>query len=145
HRQRAGTRAPKSVRPLRRDRRSGRRTGPRVAASGPDIAGLNPGNHHGRSRPRVSGVKRVSRRRLDMAEPRPSVADKRRTFQRLHESGCFVIPNPWDVGSARFLQSLGFKALATTSAGFAWSPGRSDNGVTRDMVISHLTEIVEIG
>ena len=77
-----------------------------------------------------------------MAELRPSVADKRRTFQRLHDSGCFVIPNPWDVGSARFLQSLGFKALATTSAGFAWSQGRSDNGVTRDMVISHLQEIV---
>ena len=73
-----------------------------------------------------------------MAETRPSVADKRRTFQRLHESGCFVIPNPWDVGSARLLQSLGFKALATTSAGFAWSQGRPDNGVTRDMVISRI-------
>ena len=77
-----------------------------------------------------------------MADPRPSVADKRRTFQRLHERGCFVIPNPWDVGSARFLQTLGFKALATTSAGFAWSQGRPDNGVTRDMAISHLQEIV---
>lgn len=77
-----------------------------------------------------------------MAESRPSVADKRRTFQRLHESGCFVIPNPWDVGSARFLQSLGFKALATTSAGFAWSMGRPDNGATRDRVIEHLQHIV---
>ena len=57
-------------------------------------------------------------------------------------SGCFVIPNPWDAGSARFLQSLGFKALATTSAGFAWSKGRPDNGVTRDMVIAHLHEMV---
>ncbi len=55
-----------------------------------------------------------------MDNPRPSVADKRREFHRLHESGCFVIPNPWDPGSARYLQSLGFKALATTSAGFAW-------------------------
>jgi len=77
-----------------------------------------------------------------MTQSRPTVADKRREFQRLHESGCFVIPNPWDRGSARFLQSLGFKALATTSAGFAWSKARPDNGVTRDMVIAHLQEIV---
>ena len=56
-----------------------------------------------------------------MADPRPSIADRRRTFKQLHEDGCFVIPNPWDVGSARFLQGLGFKALATTSSGFAWS------------------------
>ena len=77
-----------------------------------------------------------------MATIHPSVADKRRTFQRLHESGCFVIPNPWDAGSARFLQGLGFKALATTSAGFAWSKGRPDNGVTRDLVIAHLHEMV---
>jgi 2-methylisocitrate lyase-like PEP mutase family enzyme len=77
-----------------------------------------------------------------MEQPRPSVADKRRAFRRLHESGCFVIPNPWDPGSARFLQSLGFKALATTSAGFAWSKARPDNGVTRDMVIAHLQEMV---
>ncbi len=52
-----------------------------------------------------------------------SIADKRRVFRQLHESGCFVIPNPWDVGSALFLQGLGFKALATTSSGFAWSRG----------------------
>ena len=58
---------------------------------------------------------------------RPSIADKRRTFHRLHESGCFVIPNPWDVGSARLLAGLGFQALATTSAGFAWTLGRADN------------------
>jgi 2-methylisocitrate lyase-like PEP mutase family enzyme len=77
-----------------------------------------------------------------MEQPRPSVADKRRAFRRLHEGGCFVIPNPWDPGSARYLQSLGFKALATTSAGFAWSQARPDNGVTRDMVIAHLQEMV---
>lgn len=77
-----------------------------------------------------------------MTNPRPSVADKRREFHRLHESGCFVIPNPWDPGSARYLQGLGFKALATTSAGFAWSKARPDNGVTRDMVIAHLKEMV---
>lgn len=77
-----------------------------------------------------------------MAEHRPSIADKRRTFRQLHESGCFVIPNPWDAGSARFLQSLGFKAIATTSAGFAWSRGRPDNGASREMVLAHLHEMV---
>lgn len=77
-----------------------------------------------------------------MAASRPSIADKRRAFHQLHASGCFLIPNPWDVGSARFLQGLGFKALATTSAGFAWSAGRPDNGVTREMVLAHLREIV---
>ena len=74
---------------------------------------------------------------------RPGVADKRRAFLRLHEAGCFVIPNPWDVGSARFLQSLGFKALATTSSGFAWSQGHPDNGISRDMALAHLHSIVE--
>ena len=59
---------------------------------------------------------------------RPSIADKRRTFHLLHQSGCFMLPNPWDVGSARYLQSLGFKALASTSSGLAWSQGRPDNG-----------------
>jgi 2-methylisocitrate lyase-like PEP mutase family enzyme len=71
----------------------------------------------------------------------PTVAEKRREFKRLHESGCFVIPNPWDVGSALFLQSMGFKALATTSAGFAWSRGLGDGGVTRDMALAHIAEI----
>jgi 2-methylisocitrate lyase-like PEP mutase family enzyme len=73
---------------------------------------------------------------------RPSVADKRRTFHELHESGCFVIPNPWDVGSARYLESLGFKALATTSSGYAWSQGLPDYGITRDMALEHLQQIV---
>ncbi len=77
-----------------------------------------------------------------MPELRLSVADKRRAFQQLHEAGCFVIPNPWDLGSARFLQSLGFKALATTSSGFAWSQGRSDGAVPRDVVLAHLRAIV---
>jgi 2-methylisocitrate lyase-like PEP mutase family enzyme len=71
-----------------------------------------------------------------------SIADRRRAFQQLHEAGCFVIPNPWDVGSARFLQSLGFKALASTSSGFAWSRGRSDGAVSRDRALAHLHEIV---
>jgi 2-methylisocitrate lyase-like PEP mutase family enzyme len=73
---------------------------------------------------------------------RPSIADKRRAFQRLHETGCFVIPNPWDVGSARYLQSLGFKALATTSSGFAWSQAHSDGAISRDRALAHLHEIV---
>lgn len=60
------------------------------------------------------------------------------TFHRLHESGCFVMPNPWDVGSARLLAHLGFPALASTSAGFAWSLGRPDNGVTLEEVLAHL-------
>jgi len=65
-------------------------------------------------------------------------SDLVRTFHRLHESGCFVIPNPWDVGSARALVQLGFNALATTSAGFAWSRGHADHHVTVEMTIAHL-------
>ena len=70
------------------------------------------------------------------------VAAQRRAFRQLHQSGCFVIPNPWDIGSARFLQSLGFQALATTSSGFAWSQGRPDGGMERDAVLAHLREMV---
>ena len=77
-----------------------------------------------------------------MTDASPSTADKRRLFRRLHETGCFVIPNPWDVGSARYLQGLGFHALATTSSGFAWSRARPDNGISRDMALAHLREIV---
>src|SRR5258708_408148 len=78
-----------------------------------------------------------------MPHVRPSIADKRRAFHRLHQDGCFVIPNPWDVGSARYLQTLGFKALATTSSGFAWSHGHRDGPMSRDRVLDHLTEMVE--
>jgi 2-methylisocitrate lyase-like PEP mutase family enzyme len=77
-----------------------------------------------------------------MAQTRPSVADKRRAFRKLHESGCFLIPNPWDTGTARYLQGLGFKALATTSSGFGWSKGRPDAAKPRDMALAHLHEIV---
>jgi 2-methylisocitrate lyase-like PEP mutase family enzyme len=70
-----------------------------------------------------------------------SAADKRRAFRTLHESGCFVIPNPWDIGSALYLQSLGFKALASTSSGFAWSQGRPDNGSPRERVLEHLSAL----
>jgi methylisocitrate lyase len=64
--------------------------------------------------------------------------DRARAFHQLHASGCFVMPNPWDVGSARALAALGFTALATTSAGFAWSIGRPDGGVTVDEALAHL-------
>ncbi|MBX3589319.1 MAG: isocitrate lyase/phosphoenolpyruvate mutase family protein [Burkholderiaceae bacterium] len=77
-----------------------------------------------------------------MTRAHTDVADKRRAFHRLHESGCFVIPNPWDVGSALYLQRLGFKALATTSSGFAWSRGRPDGASSREQVLAHLREIV---
>ena len=77
-----------------------------------------------------------------MTDTRPSIAVKRRVFARLHETGCFVIPNPWDVGTARYLQSLGFEALATTSSGFGWSKGRPDAAKPRDMALAHLHEIV---
>jgi 2-methylisocitrate lyase-like PEP mutase family enzyme len=78
-----------------------------------------------------------------MANARPSAADKRRTFRQMHESGCFVLPNPWDVGSARYLQGLGFRALATTSAGFAFSHGRADGDYSRDMALAHCREIAD--
>src|SRR5712672_392733 len=68
-------------------------------------------------------------------------ADKRAAFRKLHQSGCFIIPNPYDVGSARALQHLGFKALATTSSGFAWTIAKADNRVTVDDVCDHLTAI----
>lgn len=74
---------------------------------------------------------------------RLSVADKRLRFHDLHRSGCFVIPNPWDVGSAVYLQSLGFKALASSSSGFAWSIARADNHITRDAALAHLNSLVE--
>src|SRR6188472_737483 len=62
-------------------------------------------------------------------------------FHRLHSSGCFVMPNPWDVGSARALEQMGFPALATTSAGHAWTLGRADNGVTLEESLEHLGAI----
>lgn len=70
-----------------------------------------------------------------------TTAQKRAHFRDLHKQGCFVLPNPWDVGSARLLQTLGFQALASTSSGYAWSTGRADNHVTCDDVIDHLTTL----
>src|SRR5213083_2765492 len=71
------------------------------------------------------------------------IAEKRARFRALHESGCFVIPNPWDIGSACYLQHLGFKAIATTSAGFAFSRGLPDGAVGRDAMLAHVRELVE--
>jgi 2-methylisocitrate lyase-like PEP mutase family enzyme len=76
-----------------------------------------------------------------MSHSRPTTADKRKTFRKLHEGGCFVIPNPWNVGTARYLQGLGFKALATTSSGDAHARGFPDGGQTRDDVLAHLREM----
>ena len=73
----------------------------------------------------------------------PSQAEKARTFRALHERGrAFLIPNPWDAGSARLLEHFGFEALATTSAGYAYSTGRPDHGVSRDQMLAHVTAIV---
>ena len=69
--------------------------------------------------------------------------DRIAEFRRLHSTGCFVMPNPWDVGSARVLEQMGFKALATTSAGLAWTLGRADNQVTLDQVLEHLRVVVD--
>jgi 2-methylisocitrate lyase-like PEP mutase family enzyme len=70
-----------------------------------------------------------------------SVAEKRAAFRALHQQGCFVLPNPWDVGSARMLQHLGFTALASTSAGYAWTTGRPDYAVTCEDVLQHLASL----
>ena len=72
----------------------------------------------------------------------PTIAEKRAKFRKLHAAGCFVIPNPWDIGTTRYLQHLGFKALATTSAGFAFSRGLPDAAVSRDDMLAHIAEIV---
>jgi len=77
----------------------------------------------------------------------PEIVDaKRSTFRHLHESGLFVIPNPWDVGTARYLRSLGFKALATTSSGFAFSHGLPDTdwAVPRDLMLHHIAAIAAV-
>src|SRR4029077_20080298 len=76
----------------------------------------------------------------DMTRAKTLAAAK---FRAMHESGCFVLPNPWDIGTAIYLERVGFKALATTSAGFAFSRGKPDGGVPRDEMLAHIREIVE--
>ncbi len=71
----------------------------------------------------------------------PSVAEKRRAFRELHRSGCFVLPNPFDIGGARWLQRNGFKALATTSAGAAWAQGLPDGGLPLDATLAHIRDL----
>lgn len=78
-----------------------------------------------------------------MSVAMPSLADKRREFRRLHEAGCLVLPNPWDVGTARMLQGLGFKALATTSAGAAFALGYADGEVPLDAMLHHLRDLAK--
>src|SRR3954463_3417357 len=94
------------------------------------------------STPSLSASRRIAGAH-DVAS-QAAFAVRRKAFRTLHESGCFVIPNPWDVGSARYLQHLGFPALATTSAGFAFSRGLpdSDSAVSRDQSLAHIAEIV---
>jgi methylisocitrate lyase len=75
-----------------------------------------------------------------MKSTQTSVAEK---FRELHEAGCFVLPNPWDIGTAIYLERLRFEALATTSAGFAFSRGKPDGGVPRDEMLAHIGEIVK--
>jgi 2-methylisocitrate lyase-like PEP mutase family enzyme len=70
-----------------------------------------------------------------------SVTEKRARFRALHQSGCFVLPNPWDTGSARLLQHLGFQALASTSSGHAWSIGKPDYAMSCEEVLAHLTQL----
>lgn len=72
-----------------------------------------------------------------------ATAEKRMRFRALHESGCFVIPNPWDVGSARMMERLGFSAIATTSSGFAWTMGQPDYSITIDDVLEHAVSLAE--
>jgi 2-methylisocitrate lyase-like PEP mutase family enzyme len=76
-----------------------------------------------------------------MRSPQQSSATAK--FRMMHESGCFVLPNPWDIGTTIYLEHLGFEALATTSAGFAFSRGKRDGGVPRDEMLAHIREIVE--
>lgn len=78
-----------------------------------------------------------------MGEKMPTQIEKATTFRALHErEGAFLLPNPWDPGTARLLAHLGFEALATTSAGYAFSLGRKDNGVGRDEMLAHVSAIV---
>ena len=80
------------------------------------------------------------------AMPTPAAIQSRRAaFRALHTSGCFLIPNPWDVGSARYLANLGFKALATTSSGAAWAGGLPDGGMPLAQVLEHLRQMVAAG
>jgi 2-methylisocitrate lyase-like PEP mutase family enzyme len=81
--------------------------------------------------------------RIDIKHISVTVEQRIQRFRELHEAGCFVLPNPWDVGSARLLVQLGFSAIATTSSGFAWSRGRQDNHITLDEALAHMRDIAQ--
>jgi 2-methylisocitrate lyase-like PEP mutase family enzyme len=89
----------------------------------------------------ISGLKPLNERMPPMTLDRYAV--RRAAYRALHQTGCFVQPNPWDIGTARYLRSKGFPALATTSAGYAWTRGKSDMDMTLDSVLAHIAEIVE--
>jgi 2-methylisocitrate lyase-like PEP mutase family enzyme len=72
-----------------------------------------------------------------------TISERRQVFRQLHQSGCFALPNPWNIGTAKYLRHLGFKAIATTSAGFAFSRGLADGAVGLDRMLAHIREIVE--
>src|SRR3954466_1780069 len=72
---------------------------------------------------------------------RVTTADKCAAFRKLHEAGCFVLPNPFDVGTAKMLQHMGFKAIASSSAGFAWSIGKADSRVTLEEMLADLASL----
>jgi 2-methylisocitrate lyase-like PEP mutase family enzyme len=78
---------------------------------------------------------------MNLTVARTHEAERRAAFRRLHETGCFVLPNPWDVGSARLLQHIGFQAVASTSSGYAWSTGRPDYAASRADVLQHLRSL----
>lgn len=78
-----------------------------------------------------------------MRQPDVDIEARRTRFRALHNTGCFLLPNPWDVGSARYLASLGFKALASTSSGYAWSRGRADGDITLEETLRHLQELAD--
>jgi 2-methylisocitrate lyase-like PEP mutase family enzyme len=93
--------------------------------------------------PRKRGTVRPRFPAQDLPMAAPSTSDKCRVFRELHQSGCFVIPNPWNAGTARYLQGLGFKALATTSSGYAHSQGYGDGDMTLERTLAHCREIVQ--
>ncbi|MGE0056364.1 MAG: oxaloacetate decarboxylase [Dehalococcoidia bacterium] len=72
-----------------------------------------------------------------------SIEERRAAFRKLHESGCFLIPNPYDIGTARYLAGMGFKALATTSSGSAYPLGKPDGGLSVEQVLEHIRTIVD--
>src|SRR5262245_8751155 len=91
----------------------------------------------------TAGTVTIDSPKQELSDLRGAFGSRRKAFRALHETGCFLIPNPWDAGSARYLQHLGFEALATTSAGFAFSQGLpdSDLAVSRDRALANIAEI----